>query len=175
MLSPPTTADATILSGYCQRKKGREQHDQRSVIRQRTPPTTHGLTSSGSDSSPGNSANWTLTTGTCGVRPSSKYSNSHTGNASSNAAESSVVPALETVPRYTIAHPGARSSATRMGMSSERGVEGNFTNSYMSFSTSYSDTGLWGIYLVSENLGNLDDLMHFTLCEWTRMSIVPTA
>jgi mitochondrial-processing peptidase subunit beta len=50
----------------------------------------------------------------------------------------------------------------------------NLANSYMSFSTSYSDTGLWGIYLVSENLGNLDDLLHFTLREWTRMSIAPT-
>ena len=50
----------------------------------------------------------------------------------------------------------------------------NLANSYMSFSTSYSDTGLWGIYLVSENLANLDDLMHFTLREWTRMSIAPT-
>ena len=29
--------------------------------------------------------------------------------------------------------------------------------SFMSFSTSYSDTGLWGIYLVSENVMNLDD------------------
>ncbi|EIN12467.1 hypothetical protein PUNSTDRAFT_141164 [Punctularia strigosozonata HHB-11173 SS5] len=47
-------------------------------------------------------------------------------------------------------------------------------NSFMSFSTSYSDTGLWGIYLVSENLMNLDDLAHFTLKEWTRMSIAPT-
>jgi mitochondrial-processing peptidase subunit beta len=47
-------------------------------------------------------------------------------------------------------------------------------NSFMSFSTSYSDTGLWGIYLVSENLVNLDDLAHFTLKEWTRMSIAPT-
>jgi processing peptidase subunit beta len=44
----------------------------------------------------------------------------------------------------------------------------------MSFSTSYSDTGLWGIYLVSENLVNLDDLLHFTLREWTRMSVAPT-
>ena len=26
----------------------------------------------------------------------------------------------------------------------------NLANSYMSFSTSYSDTGLWGIYMVSE-------------------------
>ncbi|KAF8895118.1 Metalloenzyme, LuxS/M16 peptidase-like protein [Infundibulicybe gibba] len=50
----------------------------------------------------------------------------------------------------------------------------NLANSFMSFSTSYSDTGLWGIYLVSENLMNLDDLTHFTLREWTRMSIAPT-
>ncbi|KAF8260981.1 Metalloenzyme, LuxS/M16 peptidase-like protein [Lactarius quietus] len=40
----------------------------------------------------------------------------------------------------------------------------NLANSYMSFSTSYSDT----------NLNNLDDLMHFTLREWTRMSIAPS-
>ncbi|TIB33360.1 hypothetical protein E3P77_01003 [Wallemia ichthyophaga] len=52
--------------------------------------------------------------------------------------------------------------------------ENNLANSYMSFSTSYSDTGLWGIYLVSENLMNLDDLVHFTLKEWQRMSIAPT-
>jgi processing peptidase subunit beta len=50
----------------------------------------------------------------------------------------------------------------------------NLANSFMSFSTSYSDTGLWGIYLVSENLVNLDDLAHFTLKEWTRMSVGPT-
>lgn len=50
----------------------------------------------------------------------------------------------------------------------------NLANSFMSFSTSYSDTGLWGIYMVSENLMNLDDLVHFTLREWTRMSVGPT-
>ncbi|KAJ7750933.1 Metalloenzyme, LuxS/M16 peptidase-like protein [Mycena maculata] len=50
----------------------------------------------------------------------------------------------------------------------------NLANSFMSFSTSYADTGLWGIYLVSENFMNLDDLVHFTLREWTRMSIAPT-
>jgi processing peptidase subunit beta len=38
----------------------------------------------------------------------------------------------------------------------------NLANSYMSFSTPYSDTGLWGIYLVTENLANLDDLLHFS-------------
>jgi mitochondrial-processing peptidase subunit beta len=53
-------------------------------------------------------------------------------------------------------------------------AENNLANSFMSFSTSYSDTGLWGIYLVSENLMNLDDLVHNTLKEWTRMSIAPT-
>lgn len=50
----------------------------------------------------------------------------------------------------------------------------NLANSFMSFSTSYSDTGLWGIYLVSENLMNLDDLVHFSLKEWARMSIGAT-
>ncbi|KAG1763404.1 hypothetical protein EDD22DRAFT_777162, partial [Suillus occidentalis] len=35
-----------------------------------------------------------------------------------------------------------------------------------SFSTSCSDTSLWGIYLVSENLMTLDDMAHFTLKEW---------
>ncbi|KAJ5858853.1 hypothetical protein N7534_004130 [Penicillium rubens] len=45
----------------------------------------------------------------------------------------------------------------------------NLANSFMSFSTSYSDTGLWGIYLVSENLTQLDDLVHFTLREWSRL------
>ncbi|KAJ6191134.1 hypothetical protein N7519_001155 [Penicillium mononematosum] len=45
----------------------------------------------------------------------------------------------------------------------------NLANSFMSFSTSYSDTGLWGIYLVSENLTQLDDLIHFTLREWSRL------
>ncbi|KZF22023.1 mitochondrial processing peptidase beta subunit mitochondrial precursor [Xylona heveae TC161] len=46
----------------------------------------------------------------------------------------------------------------------------NLANSFMSFSTSYSDTGLWGIYLVTDNLTNIDDLVHFTLREWSRLS-----
>ena len=50
----------------------------------------------------------------------------------------------------------------------------NLANSFMSFSTSYSDTGLWGIYLVTENLRNIDDLTKFTMKEWTRMSVGPT-
>jgi processing peptidase subunit beta len=50
----------------------------------------------------------------------------------------------------------------------------NLANSFMHFSTSYSDTGLWGVYMVSENLTNLDDMVHFTLREWQRMSTAPT-
>ena len=50
----------------------------------------------------------------------------------------------------------------------------NLANSYMHFSTSYSDTGLWGVYLVSENHMNLDDLLHFTLKEWQRASTGPS-
>ncbi|KAJ4379459.1 Mitochondrial-processing peptidase subunit beta [Neurospora sp. IMI 360204] len=45
----------------------------------------------------------------------------------------------------------------------------DLANSFMSFSTSYSDTGLWGIYLVSDKLDRVDDLVHFALREWTRL------
>ncbi|GAA5856130.1 hypothetical protein JCM8547_002995 [Rhodosporidiobolus lusitaniae] len=47
-------------------------------------------------------------------------------------------------------------------------------NSFMSFSTSYSDTGLWGIYAVSENVTNLDDLTHFIMKEWQRLATHPS-
>ena len=48
--------------------------------------------------------------------------------------------------------------------------EHKLANSFMSFSTSYSDTGLWGIYLVTDNVTRIDDLVHFTLREWSRLS-----
>ena len=51
----------------------------------------------------------------------SKYSSSHTGIASSSIAKSSTLPALATVPRYTVAHPCGRSSAMNSGMSSASG------------------------------------------------------
>ncbi|ANB13070.1 Mas1p [Sugiyamaella lignohabitans] len=49
--------------------------------------------------------------------------------------------------------------------------QNHLANSYLSFSTSYSDTGLWGIYLTTENKTQIDDLVHFTLKEWNRLSI----
>ncbi|KAI0231871.1 Mitochondrial-processing peptidase subunit beta [Massospora cicadina] len=47
---------------------------------------------------------------------------------------------------------------------------GMLANSYMSFNTSYFDTGLWGIYLISENRAQLDDLVYFTQQEWARLT-----
>jgi processing peptidase subunit beta len=49
-------------------------------------------------------------------------------------------------------------------------VENQLANSYMSFNTSYRDTGLWGIYLVSENKMHLDDLEFVVQQEWNRCS-----
>ncbi|CAH7683766.1 hypothetical protein BY996DRAFT_4574212, partial [Phakopsora pachyrhizi] len=39
----------------------------------------------------------------------------------------------------------------------------NLVNISLLFLTFYSDTGLWGIYLISENLTKIDDLVFFTL------------
>ncbi|KAM7191794.1 mitochondrial-processing peptidase subunit beta [Naviculisporaceae sp. PSN 640] len=46
----------------------------------------------------------------------------------------------------------------------------DLATSFMSFSTSYSDTGLWGIYLVTDKLDQIDDLVHFSLREWSRLA-----
>ncbi|ORY14178.1 Metalloenzyme, LuxS/M16 peptidase-like protein [Clohesyomyces aquaticus] len=59
--------------------------------------------------------------------------------------------------------------------------QNNLANSFMSFSTSYSDTGMLTPY---QPLGHLprildptrvDDLVHFTLREWSRLSLSVTA
>ncbi|TPX51634.1 hypothetical protein SeMB42_g00115 [Synchytrium endobioticum] len=47
----------------------------------------------------------------------------------------------------------------------------NLANSFMSFNTSYSDTGLFGVYAVSENFTALDDLVHYIQREWHRIAI----
>jgi processing peptidase subunit beta len=47
----------------------------------------------------------------------------------------------------------------------------NLANSYMSFNTSYKDTGLFGIYAVTENHAALDDLTHAIQQEWHRLAI----
>ncbi|KAJ1904215.1 Mitochondrial-processing peptidase subunit beta [Tieghemiomyces parasiticus] len=47
-------------------------------------------------------------------------------------------------------------------------------NSYMSFNTSYSDTGLWGIYLTSQARTELDDVVYFAIKEWSRLHVSVT-
>ncbi|PTU23036.1 hypothetical protein P175DRAFT_0515007 [Aspergillus ochraceoroseus IBT 24754] len=70
----------------------------------------------------------------------------------------------------------AMGNSSYLGSKLSSFVEQNgLANSFMSFSTSYSDTGLWGIYMVSENLTRLDDLVHFALREWSRLSFNVTA
>ncbi|KAL2039272.1 hypothetical protein N7G274_007940 [Stereocaulon virgatum] len=48
--------------------------------------------------------------------------------------------------------------------------ENKLANSFMSFSTSYSDTGLWGIYLITENKTQIDDPAPSPPREWSRLS-----
>merc|ERR1711977_76940 len=65
----------------------------------------------------------------------------------------------------------AMGNAPHVGSKLSAFVHNNdLANSFMSFSTSYSDTGLWGIYLVTDKLTRIDDLVHFTLREWSRLS-----
>ncbi|KAH8813237.1 mitochondrial processing peptidase beta subunit mitochondrial precursor [Xylogone sp. PMI_703] len=65
----------------------------------------------------------------------------------------------------------ALGNAPHMGSKLSAFVHKNdLANSFMSFSTSYSDTGLWGIYLVTDKATRVDDLVHFTLREWSRLS-----
>lgn len=47
-------------------------------------------------------------------------------------------------------------------------AQGNLAHSFMSFNTCYTDTGLWGIYLVTEAM-NIDDLIFNVQNEWMRM------
>ncbi|EIE79631.1 hypothetical protein G6F55_002849 [Rhizopus delemar] len=42
-------------------------------------------------------------------------------------------------------------------------------NSFMTFNTSYKDTGLWGIYMITENKDRIDDLLQATKREWNRL------
>uniref|UniRef100_A0A8D2ZFR8 Mitochondrial-processing peptidase subunit beta n=1 Tax=Scophthalmus maximus TaxID=52904 RepID=A0A8D2ZFR8_SCOMX len=43
--------------------------------------------------------------------------------------------------------------------------QGNLCHSFQSFNTCYTDTGLWGLYMVCEP-GTIRDMMHFTQMEW---------
>lgn len=47
----------------------------------------------------------------------------------------------------------------------------HIVDKYSHFSTSYSDTGLWGFNAEISNVESVDEFIHFTLKEWNRLSI----
>lgn len=49
--------------------------------------------------------------------------------------------------------------------------EYHIVDKYTHFSTSYSDTGLWGFNAEISNVGSVDEFVHFTLKEWNRLSV----
>lgn len=51
----------------------------------------------------------------------------------------------------------------------------HLANSFTAFTKGYKDTGLWGMYVVTENKDQIDDFVHFTQTEWARLSTSVTA
>lgn len=49
--------------------------------------------------------------------------------------------------------------------------EYHICESFDHFSASYNETGLWGFNTVTTNLHSIDELVHFTLKQWNRLSI----
>ena len=43
--------------------------------------------------------------------------------------------------------------------------QGGLCHSFQSFNTCYTDTGLWGLYMVCE-ASTLEEMMHYTQLEW---------
>jgi processing peptidase subunit beta len=48
--------------------------------------------------------------------------------------------------------------------------DNHLANSFAAFTKGYKDTGLWGMYVVTENKDQIDDFVHFTQKEWVRLS-----
>uniref|UniRef100_A0A672T9N2 Mitochondrial-processing peptidase subunit beta n=1 Tax=Sinocyclocheilus grahami TaxID=75366 RepID=A0A672T9N2_SINGR len=51
------------------------------------------------------------------------------------------------------------------GKLAQMACQGNLCHSFQSFNTCYTDTGLWGLYMVCEP-GTVSDMMRFTQLEW---------
>jgi len=49
--------------------------------------------------------------------------------------------------------------------------ETHLADTWNHFSLSYKDAGLWGFQAKISNIGQIDDLVHFTMKEWNRLSI----
>ncbi|CEG66637.1 hypothetical protein RMATCC62417_03180 [Rhizopus microsporus] len=53
--------------------------------------------------------------------------------------------------------------------------ENKLANAFASFTKGYKDTGLWGMYVETENRAQIDDFVHFLQKEWNRLSTSVTA
>lgn len=53
--------------------------------------------------------------------------------------------------------------------------ENHLADKYNHFSASYKTAGLWGFAVETSNVHSIDDLTHFTLKEWNRLSVSITA
>ncbi|XP_013772662.1 mitochondrial-processing peptidase subunit beta-like [Limulus polyphemus] len=62
-------------------------------------------------------------------------------------------------------HGGGSNVASKLGQAA---TLGNLCHSFQSFNTCYKDTGLWGIYFVSEGL-SLEDMLFNVQSEWMRL------
>ncbi|XP_072327422.1 mitochondrial-processing peptidase subunit beta [Scyliorhinus torazame] len=51
--------------------------------------------------------------------------------------------------------------------------QGNLCHSFQSFNTCYTDTGLWGLYMVCES-NTIDNMLHFVQREWMRLCTIVT-
>lgn len=49
--------------------------------------------------------------------------------------------------------------------------EYNLCDSFTHFNHSFNNTGLWGFTTTTRNFSNIDDLLHFTLKQWNRLSV----
>ncbi|KAI7899656.1 Metalloenzyme, LuxS/M16 peptidase-like protein [Cokeromyces recurvatus] len=51
----------------------------------------------------------------------------------------------------------------------------HLADSFASFTKGHKDTGLWGLYVVTQNRDQIDDFVHFLQKEWVRLSTTVTA
>ncbi|XP_064483483.1 mitochondrial-processing peptidase subunit beta-like [Ornithodoros turicata] len=65
-------------------------------------------------------------------------------------------------------HGGGSNVSSRLAEQLVKDTQGT-CHSFQSFNTCYKDTGLWGIYFVSEGTDRMDDVVHLIQGEWMRI------
>lgn len=70
---------------------------------------------------------------------------------------------LETTANYVHSCSPLQNLSSKLA---QMACQGNLCHSFQSFNTCYTDTGLWGLYVVCEP-STVKDMMHFTQMEWS--------